>query len=220
MNSARCLEDFVQSSERASFDSRIGLHKTTSQLKPFPINPRNGSPNCSATVVVLGSEIGEFALKGFYYVALALLTVNAGRPPAAAAQSLPEIPALPSKPEPHVAKRFPAGWLALSLAGQAAAFADVKTTLNLQHEYSYFFNEDDPFARGIVTLPVPAYIAVTGALSSIISVAGFEMRKSSHGWERRIWWIPQTVQIVLSTGAALHNAGEPPLRPSAKRRTQ
>jgi hypothetical protein len=159
-------------------------------------------------------------LKGFLYVALALLTVNAGRPSAAAAQSVPEIPALPSKPEPHVAKHFRAGWLALSLAGQAAAFADVKTTLTLRHEYSYFFNEDDPFARDIVTLPVPAYIAVTAALSSMISVAGFEMHKSSHRWERRMWWVPQTVQIGISTGAALHNAGEPPLRSSAQRRTR
>ena len=81
-------------------------------------------------------RLGECALKRIYYVALAFLTVNAGRPSAAAAQSLPEIPALPSKPEPHVARHFPADWLALSLAGQAAALDDVKTTLKLEHEFS------------------------------------------------------------------------------------
>jgi hypothetical protein len=158
-------------------------------------------------------------LKGFYYPALAFLIVSAVRPSVAAAQSIPEVPVLPTKPEPHLAKHFPSDWLALSLAGQAAAFADVKTTLNLEREYSYFFHEDDPFARSIVTLPVPAYVAVTVALSSIVSVAGLEMHKSSHRWKRRIWWIPQTVQICMSAEAAVHNVREPPLRSSARRRT-
>lgn len=159
-------------------------------------------------------------MKGFLYVALGLLIVNTSRPSIAAAQSTPEVPALPAKPEPQEASHFRARWLALSLAGQAAAFADVKTTLNLHHEYSYFFNEDDPFARDIVALPVPAYIAVTAAMSSIISVAGFQMHKSSHRWERRMWWIPQTVQIAISTGSALHNAGEHPPKSSAQGRTR
>jgi hypothetical protein len=156
----------------------------------------------------------------FFFLALAVLASTAVLCSAATAQSSPEIPELPRKPYPHEEKHIPASWLALSLAGQAAALADAKTTLNLRHQYSYFFDEDDPFARSIVTLPAPAYIAVTSAFTSIISIAGFEMHKSSHRWERRLWWVPQTVQIGINAGTALHNAGEPALKSSAQRRTR
>ena len=180
-----------------------------------------GTLNATQQSSCQAQRLSEFTLKGFYYVALAFLTVNAGRPSSAAAQSIPEIPALPSKPEPHLAKHFPVSWVALSLAGQAAAFADVETTLNLKHEYSYFLTRTIPSrATSSHCLSQGTSRSLVMALTSIVSVAGFEMHKSSHRWERRMWWIPQRVQIGISAGAALHNADEPPLKSSARRRTR
>jgi len=154
----------------------------------------------------------------FFFLALAVLASIAAFSSAAAAQSDPELSELPSKPDPHVAKRIPASWLALSLAGQAAALADVKTTLTLRNG-NPGFTDEDPIARPIVNdLPTPAYVTVAMAFTSVISVVGFEMHKSPHRWERRIWWIPQTVQIAINAGCSLHNARAEDWAPAAQRR--
>jgi hypothetical protein len=152
-----------------------------------------------------------------FFLVLAVVAWTAASSSVSSAQSSLEVSQLPSKPDPHVEKRVPASWLALTLAGQAAALADVKTTLTLRNGNPGFADED-PFARAIVNLPTPAYVAVAAAFTSVISVAGYEMRKSSHRWERRMWWIPQTVQIAINTGCSIHNAREPDWAAAAQRR--
>jgi len=128
--------------------------------------------------------------------------------PATPAQQVSEISDLPEKPEPLVKKHFPVSWLALTLAGQAAALADCDATLHLRHNYPNF-NEHDPLGRPFVHLPAPAYIAVSVGLVSILSVASFKMNRSSNPWVRRLWWVPQTIQIGLSTNSAVYTSSWP-----------
>ena len=155
----------------------------------------------------------------FYWLALVVVVLTAGFSSTAAGQSDPEISQLPGKPDPHLEKRVPAGWLALSLVGQAAAFADVRTTLTLRNGNPNF-TDQDPFAQHVVNLPTPAYIAVAAAFTSSISVVSFEMRKSPRRWERRMWWIPQTIQIGINIGCSLHNEGEPRWTAPTQKRTR
>jgi len=97
-------------------------------------------------------------------------------------------------------------WLTLSLAGQAAMLADVKTTLDMKHSNPITFYESDPFARPFVNLPPPAYVATSVGLSSAVSLAGWKLSGSENRWLRRHWWLPQLAQIALNAKCAFHNA--------------
>jgi len=108
---------------------------------------------------------------------------------------------LPDKPAPrlHLDKR----WMVLALAGQAATMADVKTTLSYSNSCAA---EADPLAKWDVCLPKPAYIAVSSGMTAGLSVVCLRMRHSRQPWMRRLWWVPQAVQIALNARCALKNS--------------
>jgi hypothetical protein len=126
----------------------------------------------------------------------------------ARAQAASERSDLPDKPKPTEKKHFPTDWLALTLVGQASALADCDATLHLRHNYPHFI-EYDPLARPFVYLPAPAYVATTVALGSVLNAASFKMNRASNTWIRRFWWVPQTIQIGLSTNSAVYTASWP-----------
>jgi hypothetical protein len=112
----------------------------------------------------------------------------------------------PHDPPPESVVRRPGrAWFALSLAGQAAALADVKTTLDLKSVYRLTFYENDPLARPFVNLPPPAYITSAVGLTAGASAISWELRRSEHPLLRRFWWAPQAVQIVLNSECAIRN---------------
>lgn len=124
---------------------------------------------------------------------------------------------LPEKPQPVPQAHFTAEWLALSIAGQVAAYADVRTTLSLRNQYPGF-QDSDPLARPIVGLPSPAYTAFAAGLTLAISEASSKMHKSSNRWVRHFWWVPQTAQIAINSACAVHNSGELVPASSARKR--
>jgi len=110
-----------------------------------------------------------------------------------------------SAPE-SVMRRPGRAWLALSLAGQAAALADAKTTLDLKHAHPLTFYEEDPLARPFVNLPPPAYVASVVGLTASVSAISWKLRRSEHPLLRRFWWAPQAVQIAFNVESAIRNA--------------
>lgn len=139
--------------------------------------------------------------------AIALLVLTTALTSIARGQHIPAAADLPEKPKPAPKPHFTARWFALSVAGQIAAYADVRTTLNLRNQ-NPGFQDSDPLARPIVNLPTPAYSAFAVALTSGISEVSRRMHKSSNTWVRRFWWAPQTVQIAINSSCAVHNSGE------------
>jgi hypothetical protein len=126
---------------------------------------------------------------------------------------------LPSAPPIHITPRTDSpvkavvrtpfhSWLALSIVGQAAVLADVKTTLDLRSSSPLTFRESDPLARPFVNMPTPAYVGSAVALTAGLSLASWKLSTSENGWLRRHWWLPQAAQIVLNAECAVHNARE------------
>jgi hypothetical protein len=124
---------------------------------------------------------------------------------------------LPSAPPIHITTRIDSPvkgvirrpfrtWLALSIGGQAAVLADVKTTLDLRRSYPLTFHESDPLARPFVNLPAPAYVASSVALTAGLSAAAWKLSTSENHWLGRHWWLPQAAQIILNAECAVHNA--------------
>ena len=143
------------------------------------------------------------------------ITLNdlaAARPAVPALAHLDLAPAAPIHVTPHAsapegAVRRPShAWLALSLAGQAAALADATTTLDLKRAHPITFYEDDPLARPFVNLPPPAYVASVVGLTAGVSAISWKLRRSEHPLLRRFWWAPQAVQIALNAECAIRNA--------------
>lgn len=131
--------------------------------------------------------------------------------------SAPENSSLPSAPPIHITSRTDSlvkgvvrrpfrSWLALSIAGQAAVLADVKTTLDLRRSSPLTFHESDPLARPFVNMPKPAYVGSAVALTAGLSLVSWKLSTSENGWLRRHWWLPQAAQIVLNAECAVHNA--------------
>ena len=127
----------------------------------------------------------------------------------AQAQQLSEKKDLPEKPEPIFEKHRPAAWLMLTAVGQAAALADATNTLRLRQRVPDWI-EHDPLARPFVGLPAPAYLTEAVAFTGVISVASLKMHNSSNKWERRFWWVPQAIQIVINAECAAHTAANTP----------
>jgi hypothetical protein len=106
---------------------------------------------------------------------------------------------------PHVIRHPFRAWLALSIAGQAAALADAKTTLDLRHSHPLTFRENDPLARPFVNLPVPPYVASSVGLSAGLSLLAWRLNRSENSWLRHHWWLPQMAQTVVNAECAVHN---------------
>jgi hypothetical protein len=143
----------------------------------------------------------------FLYAVVVVLAFSATAASTARAQRLATDIHLPDKPKPAPKLHFTAAWLTLSFAGQMAAYADVQTTVNLRDE-APGFQDSDPIARPFVNLPTPEYVAFATVLTAGISEVSRKMHGSSNKWVRRLWWVPQTVQIATNSACAAHNAGQ------------
>lgn len=134
--------------------------------------------------------------------------LTATRPAVPALAHLDLAPTAPIHVTPHasapesVVRRPGRAWLALSLAGQAAALADATTTLDLKRAHPITFYENDPLARPFVNLPPPAYVASVVGLTAGVSAITWKLRRSEHPLLRRFWWAPQAAQIALNAECA------------------
>jgi hypothetical protein len=174
-------------------------------------------------------------LRSFAFVALAAFLLPAFLCPNAHGQSVPPFsitvsdleaarPAVPAlahldlaapapihvtphaSPPESVVRRPSRAWLALSLAGQAAALADATTTLDLKRAHPITFYENDPLARPLVNLPPPAYVASVVGLTAGVSAITWKLRRSEHPLLRRFWWAPQATQIALNAECAFRTS--------------
>lgn len=171
-------------------------------LTSLPLLPNrfvDSSPIPGGTKDVLGADTGDLPSKPI---------------PVPNAETT-SIAAAPIHVTPHtdspvigVRQRPLRAWLALSLVGQAAVLADVKTTLDLRHSSPLTFHESDPLARPFVNLPVPAYVASSVAFTAGLSLLSWRLSRSENTWIRRRGWLPQMAQTIVNAECAVHNARE------------
>jgi hypothetical protein len=88
--------------------------------------------------------------------------------------------------EDRSARRF----LLLSVGVYTAAAMDMQESASLRP----WFHEDDPLARPLVKLPVPAYYATGLAFATGMNWLGWRMARSEK-WQR-VWWLPQVCSIA------------------------
>lgn len=102
-------------------------------------------------------------------------------------------------------------WLLLSSLGYTAAMSDVGITL---HSKSYYestggrFREDNPLSRPLVNLPAPAYVAASLGLVTLNNWLALKLKRSDNRVLRRIWWVPQLVQISGNVAGAVYTRRE------------
>jgi hypothetical protein len=136
-------------------------------------------------------------------------------PAAPAAMPMPEpLPASPAPAAfiatlptpvrtPEQAKRAKQLWLGLSIAQHSAAVFDAWSTRRVVssgdgQELNPLLH---PFA-GNASLYV-----VTQVTPVLLDFASRRMMNSHHDWERRTWWVPQSLSAAMSFVSGVHNLG-------------
>ena len=82
-------------------------------------------------------------------------------------------------------------WLTLAIASQATTTWDVEQTLAKKR---LGWREDNPLLRPVVNGPDWGYRTFAQAEAAGASWLGWRMKRSRK-WYRRIWWLPQGMQI-------------------------
>jgi hypothetical protein len=103
---------------------------------------------------------------------------------------------LPDQPKPNKTL-----WKGLAVLGQAAAAADVASTIDVLNHGGY---EADPLAKPLAGLPKPMYAATSAAIVGGVSYLGLKMQESRRF--HKVWWVPQVLQIAINSTGALHNS--------------
>lgn len=67
------------------------------------------------------------------------------------------------------------------------------------------FLEVDPFARPFINHPGALYVFDSGGAIATAWLA-HRMRHSSRRWERKLWWLPQSIVITGNTGGIIYSA--------------
>lgn len=92
-------------------------------------------------------------------------------------------------------------WLILSAAEHGAATFDAwSTRRNLSEGIGY---ETNPLLRPFANSS--ALYAAVQVAPVLLDLLSRQMMRSSHPWERRIWWVPQSASTVASLAAGAHN---------------
>jgi hypothetical protein len=109
---------------------------------------------------------------------------------------------------PVIQQRMPAAearintrtWMLLSAAEHGAATFDAWST---RRNITLGYVEMDPLMKPFANSnAMYAAVQVAPVLFDLLSR---HMMVSSHGWERRMWWVPQSASTVASLAAGAHN---------------
>lgn len=98
-------------------------------------------------------------------------------------------------------------WLILSAAGHAAAALDAYST---RRAIAMGGVESNPLVRPFANSP-----AVYAALQTdplVLNFVGYRLQRSQNRFLRHIWWVPQSIGIAASFGAAMHDFSVAPNR--------
>jgi hypothetical protein len=94
-------------------------------------------------------------------------------------------------------------WLGLSIADHSAATFDAWTTRRVISSGEGY--EMDPLVR-----PFAGNASLYAAMQVgplVLEYVGWRMMKSRHGWERRTWWVPQSLCAAMNLASGVHNLG-------------
>lgn len=93
-------------------------------------------------------------------------------------------------------------WLVLCVLEHSAATFDAYST---RQASSRGAREEDPLMRPFAHSP--AIYAALQVGPVLIDVLARHMQRSQYNFERRTWWVPQTVSTAVSIFAGVHNLG-------------
>lgn len=137
----------------------------------------------------------------------AAVTMNVAEHPVQDFDSMPviQLPEAPvaGKPMGRIGvERLPSRrqWLALSIAQHGAAVFDAYST---RQAIAAGATEQNPLLRPFATSP--AIYAATQVGPLVLDYAARRMQLSSHGFVRRMWWVPQSTGAAISICAGVHN---------------
>ncbi|HEY4683339.1 MAG TPA: DUF5658 family protein [Candidatus Acidoferrales bacterium] len=127
----------------------------------------------------------------------------------------PLSPPLVSAPAPIPILRMPEArpisrnermvWTSLTFSTQAAAAFDARTTRMLLHGYGG--REVNPFLRPVAGSDAGLFAALQVSASGA-NYLGWRMLRSQRRWVRKLWWLPQTVNVAGSLFGGFHNLNE------------
>lgn len=120
--------------------------------------------------------------------------------PAAAAFITSSPAAVRSREQEQRRKRL---WLGLSIADHSAATFDAWSTRRVISSGEGY--EMDPLMR-----PFAGNASLYAAMQAgplLFEYLGWRMMKSRHGWERRTWWVPQSLGAAMNLASGVHNLG-------------
>jgi hypothetical protein len=115
--------------------------------------------------------------------------------------------AKPDAPRAKVSKE----WIVLTAASFVGAGFDMAETLQTckifkKRDWNTVEScEGERIMRPFVAMPAPAYIATGLASVAALSYLSYRMQRSHH-WYRKIWWVPQSVQIKYSVRGGISQA--------------
>jgi hypothetical protein len=93
-------------------------------------------------------------------------------------------------------------WLALGIAQHSTASFDAWTTRRVISNGGY---EMDPLIRPFAG-NASIYAAIQVAPVAL-EYLGWHMMHSNHEWERRVWWMPQSLGAAMNLASGVHNLG-------------
>jgi len=138
----------------------------------------------------------EFAAGGSFFTRMLAVVV------AALLLSLPVAAQikLPVKPKPSIRL-----WCVLTAMSLAASAADIHYSIASRRTGGL---ETDPVVKPFESLPAPAYRALGLSAAAALDLGCLKLKRSPHVWARRLWWVPQVIQIWGNARGAKISATE------------
>lgn len=198
-------------------------------LLHVPAVPQSSLPNISSVVVmtesvppehVVGEPVTDGSPAGQPIAVAALQPGRLTPTPVASARVDPAVDAPAPSPSSPAGGAFitssPAAvrsreqeqrrkrlWLGLSIADHSAATFDAWSTRRVISSGEGY--EMDPLMR-----PFAGNASLYAAMQAgplLFEYVGWRMMKSRHGWERRTWWVPQSLGAAMNLASGVHNLG-------------
>ncbi|HTT18066.1 MAG TPA: hypothetical protein VMG82_03920, partial [Candidatus Sulfotelmatobacter sp.] len=107
---------------------------------------------------------------------------------------------LPVKPKPSIRL-----WCVLTAMSLAASAADIHYSIASRRTGGL---ETDPVVKPFESLPAPAYRALGLSAAAALDLGCLKLKRSPHVWARRLWWVPQVIQIWGNARGAKISATE------------
>jgi hypothetical protein len=176
---------------------------TDSKSADEPISDSNGAPatpELNAALAADLTDVGPLEPGRLTPTPVSAAVVASGSPSSPAPVIVSAPTDLDAKERARRNKRI---WLALSAAGHGSATFDAWTTRRVISSGAGY--EMDPLLRPFAG-NASIYVAIQAG-PALLEYFGHRMMNSHRTWERRTWWVPQTLGAAMNLASGVHNLG-------------